>query len=180
MAPNDLAIVVFGSDQGDALDHYELQKEFGESVKRVFANMDRYPSEPTVRVTFIREVLDSELLWAEAHLDCNVPVLDHLMADEFFQISNGGGILRKNDVLASFKQGRRHWHEVYIDQHEVRIYHETAVVVGRWQGRGDNNGRPFDYQARYVSLWVRRDSRWQIVSDQSTEIARATSFVAPG
>ena len=53
----------------------------------------------------------------------------------------------------------------------VRVYGNTAVVVGRWRARGENAGRSFDYQARFVSVWVRRDGEWRMVSDQSTPIA---------
>ncbi len=56
------------------------------------------------------------------------------------------------------------------DEHEVRIYGNTAVVVGRWQARGTNAGRIFDYSARYVAVWVKLDGEWRMVSDQSTRI----------
>ena len=62
------------------------------------------------------------------------------------------------------------WGEARSDELQVRVYGETAVVIGRWEARGVNAGYAFDYVARYVSVWAWRDSRWQMVSDQSTEI----------
>ena len=53
----------------------------------------------------------------------------------------------------------------------VRVYGEAAIVIGRWQARGINAGQTFDYTARYMSVWVWRDERWQLVSDQSTDIS---------
>ena len=54
----------------------------------------------------------------------------------------------------------------------MRLYgdDDVAVVVGRWRARGTNAARRFDYAARYVAVWVRRDGQWRMVSDQATQI----------
>jgi hypothetical protein len=80
-----------------------------------------------------------------------------LMDPDYLQIGAGGDALDKERVLASFRSGERHWDEAHSDEHHVRIYGNTAVVVGRWRARGENAGRVFDYQARFVSVWVSRD-----------------------
>ena len=123
----------------------------------------------TDRLALIAEVLDAERDWARAHLENDVAALNRMMAEEYAQIAGGGRVVGKAEVLASFKPGVRHWDEATSDEHDVRVYGETAVVIGRWRGRGVNDGQPFDYHALYVSVWVRRDGRWQMVTDQSTE-----------
>ena len=92
------------------------------------------------------------------------------MAEEYLQIDDRGRVIRKQEMLASFEGDKRHWDEAHSDEHDIRIYGDTAVVIGRWRGLGVNNGEAFDYRARYVSVWLRRDGRWQMVSDQSTPI----------
>ena len=62
-------------------------------------------------------------------------------------------------------EAEREWLRAYL-----RVYGTTAVVVGRWRDKGVNAGQPFDYAARYVSVWVKRDGEWRMVSDQSTPI----------
>ena len=119
---------------------------------------------------FVSQVLQAEREWVLAHLNCDVAALGRLMADEYAQINSAGGIVRKTDVIASFESGVRHWDEAHSDELQVQVYGEAAVVIGRWQARGVNAGQTFDYSARYVSVWVWRDGRWQMVSDQSTEI----------
>ena len=78
------------------------------------------------------------------------------------------GVDAIEQVLASFRSGERYWAEARSDEHHVRVYGDAAVVVGRWRARGQNGADAFDYQARYVSVWVRRDAGWLMVSDQST------------
>ena len=108
--------------------------------------------------------------WLLAHLHLDIPALERLMDPDYLQIDAGGDTVDKEQVLASFRSGERHWDEAHSDEHHVRVYGNTAVVVGRWRARGENAGRSFDYQARFVSVWVRRDGEWRMVSDQSTPI----------
>jgi ketosteroid isomerase-like protein len=44
------------------------------------------------------------------------------------------------------------------------------VLHGRWRARGVNAGQRFDYTARFLSVYVKRDGRWQMVAAQSTPI----------
>ena len=118
----------------------------------------------------VEQVLVAEREWLLAHLHLDIPALERLMDPDYLQIAPGGDTVNKEQVLASFRSGERHWNEAHSDEHHVRVYGNTAVVVGRWRARGENAGRSFDYQARFVSVWVRRDREWRMVSDQSTPI----------
>ena len=105
-----------------------------------------------------------------AHLNCDVAALDRLMADEAAQINSVGRVVSKAEVIASFDSGERHWDEAHSNEFRVRVYGETAVVIGRWQARGVNTGQAFEYSARYLSVWIWRDGRWLMTVDQSTDI----------
>ncbi len=118
----------------------------------------------------VSQILQAERDFLMAHLNCDVAALDRLMADEYAQINSAGRVVSKADVIASFKSGNRHWDEAHSDELQVRVYGEAAVVIGRWQARGVNTGQAFDYAARYVSVWIWRDGRWQMTVDQSTDI----------
>jgi ketosteroid isomerase-like protein len=120
--------------------------------------------------TKIQAVIQAERDWLKAHLELDLAQLERMMADEYTQVSNTGQLLDKSQVLATFQTGQRHWDTADSDEYRIQIYGETALVYGRWRASGVNHGQPFDYAARYISLWVYRDGRWQIVSDQSTEI----------
>jgi ketosteroid isomerase-like protein len=116
-------------------------------------------------------VLRAEAAWAAAHQRLDILAVDRMMAAEYLQVGSDGQLRDRADVLASLRSGARHWDAASSDEQVVRLYGECAVVFGRWHGRGVNTGVGFDYRARYVAVWVWRDSRWQMVSDQSTGIA---------
>jgi ketosteroid isomerase-like protein len=120
--------------------------------------------------TKVAEILAAEQAWAEAFRTLDLAIIAHLMADEYTIIQPGGVTAGKAQTLASLRSDRRHWEIAQSDQYDIRLYGDTAVVIGRWTGKGVNHDLPFDYQARYLGVWVKRDGRWQMVADQSTEI----------
>jgi len=118
----------------------------------------------------VAEVLEAEARWTRAHLEGDVEAMARLMHRDYAIISPDGRVVDRDEALESYRGGGRRWDLAESDQHTVKVYGDTAVVIGRWRARGVNEGLSFDYSARYVSVWVRESGTWRIVSDQSTEI----------
>lgn len=118
----------------------------------------------------IEEVLSAEEGWTQAHLKTDRDALDRLMHPDYTIIKPNGEVWNKEKVLASYVPGKRNWTEASSSDHSVRIYGNTAIVIGLWRAKGVNNGELFEYSARYTSLWVKGEGRLMMVSDQSTEI----------
>ena len=116
------------------------------------------------------QTLQAERDFLLAHLNCDIAALDRLMADEGAQINSVGRVVSKAKVIASFDSGERHRDEAHSNEFRVRVYGETAVVIGRWQARGVSTGQAFEYSPRYLSVWIWRKGRWQMTVDQSTDI----------
>ena len=118
----------------------------------------------------IAAVLAAERAWTDAHLHGDFTALADLMADDYRRITPDGSVQDKAAVLAAYQPDRRHWDYAQGDEYDVRVYGDTAVVVGRWTARGVNNGQAFDYAARFLSVYIRRNGRWQMLAEQSTPI----------
>jgi ketosteroid isomerase-like protein len=116
------------------------------------------------------EVMDSEERWAKAHLETDVKTIGELMHPDYTIIKPDGSVWNKETALSSYILEKREWSKAGSRDHIVNIYGETALVIGIWEAKGDNNGEPFDYKARYTSLWVKENGKVLIVSDQSTDI----------
>jgi ketosteroid isomerase-like protein len=118
----------------------------------------------------VEEIMATEKAWVQAHLDLDLEALDRIMADEYLAVGASGELIDKQETLASYGSGQRHWEVAEGHDYLVRVYSETGVVIGRWRGVGMNRGTPFDYSARFISVYVRRDGRWQMVTAQSTTL----------
>lgn len=118
-----------------------------------------------------QEVLAAEEEWTQAHLKTDVKTIDRLMHPDYTIIKPDGEVWNKETALASYVPGKRNWTEARSSKHCVRIYGDTAIVIGLWTAKGENNGIAFDYSARYTSLWVKENDNLRMVSDQSTKIS---------
>jgi ketosteroid isomerase-like protein len=118
----------------------------------------------------IQAVLQAERDLAEAHLRLDLPRFDELLHPDYVIIQPGGKVEDKAETLASLQTGTRLWEIARSDEMDVQIYGETAVVVGRWRGKGQNGDISFEYSARFLSVWIYEEGMWRNVAAQSTEI----------
>ena len=118
----------------------------------------------------MKEIIEAEKAWAIAHLEGDVEALDRLMHPDYAIVRPDGSVIGKEEALRDYQLGVRRWERAESDDYLIRVYGDTAVVVGRWIACSVNRGERFDYQARYTSVWVKEGGYWRMVSDQSTEI----------
>jgi ketosteroid isomerase-like protein len=117
-----------------------------------------------------KAVAQAERQLAEAHLRLDVKTIEHLLHQDYVIIQPGGQVETKAEVLASYNSGTRRWDTAQADQLDIRLYGDTAIVVGRWQASGQHGAEQFDYAARFLSIWVKQAGHWQNVGYQATEI----------
>jgi ketosteroid isomerase-like protein len=121
------------------------------------------------------EVVQTEREWVEAHRQLDIAALERIMADEYKHIRADGVVVGKAEDLASYQTGDRYWDFAESDEYDIQLYGDTAVLIGRWRARGVNGEERFNYAARFISVYVKRDGRWQMVAAQSTPLARSGS-----
>ena len=116
------------------------------------------------------EVMAVERAWTNAHLHGDFETIARLMADDFLKIEADGSVSDRAMTLAKYMPDTRAWEKAEGDEYIVRVYGDIALVVGRWTARGINNGKHFDYAARFLSVYAKRDGEWKMVAEQSTMI----------
>jgi len=122
-------------------------------------------------VAIVEEVMAVEREGTEAHLRGDVTTIARLMAEDYLKIESDGSVSDRATTLAKYTPETRYWEKAEGDEYVVRVYGDTAVVIGRWTARGMNNGERFDYAARFLSVYVKREGEWKMVAEQSTSIA---------
>ena len=58
-----------------------------------------------------------------------------------------------------------------VDEVDVRLFGDAAVVTGRTHARGTQSGAPFDVWLRFTDVFARRGDQWQAVASHATTIA---------
>jgi ketosteroid isomerase-like protein len=118
----------------------------------------------------IEAVRSAEQELAAAHVRLDLDLINRLLHPDYVIVQPGGRVEHKAQVLESYRSGARHWDSAASDEMDVRIYADTAIVVGRWRAQGRNGDFHFDYAARFLSVWIRENGRWLNLTSQSTEI----------
>lgn len=105
--------------------------------------------------------------YLDAFLTCNVARYRELLADDFRGVLADGREIDKAEFLkqSAVPPPVTHFRNKDI---AVRIYGDTALVNAR---AVYNRPDGAETQTRYVTVYVRRQERWQVVSTQLTRIA---------
>jgi ketosteroid isomerase-like protein len=99
-------------------------------------------------------------------------VFERLLADDFTHTNQSGIFRTRAEWLANHKPGRSPYTRYDVDELEIRVYGDTAVVTARTTPKGqDSKGKPITGQYRYLRVWAKRDGMWRAVAFQGTRIS---------
>jgi len=97
------------------------------------------------------------------------------MADDFRQIDGTAKFETKTSFVDGIMDGRLEIDPYTVEDFEVRLYGDVALLSGRSHMTGRYDGAPFAHDYRYIDVYVRRDGAWKIVSVQITRIPVETA-----
>jgi hypothetical protein len=126
------------------------------------------PLETPLGITATILRLEDRLDEAESHH--RVATVDELIADDYWGISLGGGIITKRDVLAAVN-GSEEASSQSSDR-EVRPLQNAAVYTAFVLDRGvdQKTRRPYAVTTRVMDVWQKRGGEWKLINDQATGV----------
>jgi ketosteroid isomerase-like protein len=95
------------------------------------------------------------------------------MAEDFRQIDGYGNLETKKSFVAGILDQKLTIDPYTVEEFEVRLYGDTALLSGRTHMTGKYDGKVFESNYRYIDIYVRRNGAWRIVSVQITKIPAA-------
>ena len=117
--------------------------------------------------------IESEV--STAYLKGDTAVLDRIWADEYTFTPPNGMVINKADYLAMLKSGVVKYESFDPENIEVHVYGDTAVVTGLVTVKGRVPGHTINGQDRFLTVYVKRQERWQQVATQAARIASQTA-----
>ena len=116
------------------------------------------------------EQLEQRLI--RAWIDHDRETINTLLSDDWSVIDPSGQILNKEGVIREgFESGIRKIESGEIDEVNVRLFGDVAVVTGRTTASGSYQGERFSVKLRFTDVCVKRGDDWQVVASQGTLIA---------
>ena len=109
--------------------------------------------------------------WVESDRE----TVDAILSDDWRVIDPAGRVLTKAQVMEEgFESGVRKIESGTIDEVNVRLFNDVAVVTGRTIAGGSYQGETVSVELRFTDVCVKRGDDWQVVSSQATLITQPT------
>ncbi len=113
--------------------------------------------------------------WDKAIVRKDRAAIEANMADDFRQIDRAGNVETKRSFVDGLMSPDLQIDPYTVEDFDVRLYGDTALLSGRTRMSGRYQGEPFQSHYRYIDVYVRRKGAWKIVSVQISPIPEATS-----
>lgn len=127
----------------------------------------------------VKELLRLESVWNDAHQNGDATALDKLWADDLEVTVPKMPVMSKADVLGFARSGRMKFERYQTSEVKVRVYGDAAVVSGRLQRTRTLNGKTLDDNWNFLKVYVRHNSRWQVVAFQASDAAQPPGQPTP-
>ena len=119
-----------------------------------------------------QEILEIKRQYDEAELKNDFGWFDRMFVDDYTFILPDSSEVSKAQTIMDLKSGDLKLDTAIGDEMRVRVYGDTAVVTGRFTGKGRYKGEAFSTLQRFTSVWIKRQGRWQAITEHATEIAQ--------
>ena len=111
--------------------------------------------------------------WDKAIVRKDEKAIADNMAEDFRQIDPNANLETKQSFVAGIIDPKLTIDPYTVEEFEVRLYGDTALLSGRTHMTGKYDGQAFESNYRYIDIYVRRNGAWKIVSVQVTRIPPA-------
>ncbi len=108
--------------------------------------------------------------WDAAFHRKDVPFIETVLAPDFIATYAEGQRADRAKEIANAREFNQQIDSSVLDEFNVRIFGDTAVVLFTQKLTGPSKGQPLTLTFRYMDVFVMRDGRWQCVASQSTRV----------
>ncbi len=116
-----------------------------------------------------REVLAAQKHFYEAYRTCDEQEMAKLVTDDLLYVFSVGFMHKgKAEFLKSLEPEGCGWDVLQVDINDVRIWGDTAVLVGDFRYKG-KNAPPVDAKLMAMQVFVKRNGRWLFAANSTTE-----------
>jgi ketosteroid isomerase-like protein len=114
----------------------------------------------------VQEIVDFRNRYIEAEENKDVAYLDKIFADDFFALNPQGQLLDKPHMLENMKRTDRVFKVLNPRETQVRFYGDVAILTEHVTVDGEDKGRHFGGEFRFVRVFAKQNGNWKVVMAQ--------------
>jgi ketosteroid isomerase-like protein len=119
-----------------------------------------------------QELLKLQREWLDAYQKHDAAALERIEADDFTLTEGDGKVTTKAEDIASLRNAKPPQPDdaFEVEDVKVRLYGDTAVLIGRVIIKYRSKGQMVAEQYRYTDTYLKRGGGWQVVASQLPRI----------
>jgi ketosteroid isomerase-like protein len=106
--------------------------------------------------------------YTDALLHRNFEELASLFADTYVNTSPSGQLRNKTEFLEAFQADTSRISEIKESEKQTQLYGDTAVVTVKFEVRGTDEGKLFEFKGRATDIWIKQNGEWFCVAVHSS------------
>jgi ketosteroid isomerase-like protein len=118
------------------------------------------------------EIRRVEALLCHAFEAGDAATLRKHMDSTFTQTSSRGEVTGFEQNVAEVATREPRYETFRNHDQKIRIYGDTAIILGITSVKGTSEGKPFEADFQYTDTWIRRNGAWKIVASHASRLAR--------
>jgi ketosteroid isomerase-like protein len=126
-----------------------------------------------------RTIIEVEQAFARAAMAEDVPAIERIWAAEYQFTAPNGMVVTRDAYLAMIKAKAVLYDRVELQGLKVRLYGDIATVTGRADIHGRAIGHIVDGVDDFLTVYVKRDGRWQQVASHFLRVPGTTRSSGP-
>ncbi len=118
----------------------------------------------------VQEIIDFRNRYIEAEENKGIAYLDKIFADDFFALNPQGQLLDKPHMLENMKRTDRIFKVLNPRETQVHFYGNVAILSEHVTVDGEDRGRHFGGEFRFVRIFAKHRGNWQVVLAQGAPL----------
>jgi ketosteroid isomerase-like protein len=118
----------------------------------------------------VQEIIDFRNRYIEAEENKDVAYLDKIFSDDFFALNPQGQLLDKPHMLENMKRTDRVFKVLNPRETQVHFYGDVAILTEHVPVDGEDKGRHFGGEFRFVRIFAKQNGNWKVVMAQGAPI----------
>ena len=123
---------------------------------------------PDTTGKLVAEILEVKRQYDQAQLKNDGAWFRRMFAEGYVFILPDGEVVTKTQFVHDLDSRDIVWESVSAKDVKARIYGDTAVVTGQFVGKDSYKGKPLNENQLFTSVWVKRNGRWQAISEHGS------------
>lgn len=116
----------------------------------------------------VPKLIALERLWNETQVNRDSTAIAGMIGDKFLNTEFDGEVSNRGKFLADFADPKFKPSLMNIQNVQVEMYPNTAIVTGDYHTKGTYGSKPYEHFGRFTDTWVYQDGKWLCVASHSS------------